>query len=49
MTIFDIYSETVGDEMGSLMDERSGLGIGARGGVFPEGTAEVDDSEFFSA
>ena len=36
---------TVGVEVGSLVDERSALGIGTGGGGLPEGTAKVDGSE----
>jgi len=45
LTVSVVPGTTVGVEVGSLMDERSALGIGTVGGGSPEGTAEVDGSE----
>ena len=46
LTIHVVVGATVDGEVGRLVDQRSGLGIGAGIGGTPEGTAEVDPSEF---
>ena len=40
-----VLGTAVNGEVGSLVDKRPSLGIGAGGGGVPEGTAEVDGSE----
>ena len=45
LTISMIAGTTVGGEVGGLVDERSGLGIGTSVRGVPEGTAQVDLSE----
>ena len=46
LTVNVVFGATVVDEVGSLVDERSALGIGTAGGGAPEGTTKVDDSKF---
>lgn len=46
LTVDVVFSATIIGEVGSLMDKRSTLGIGPGSSGAPEGTAEVDGSEF---
>ena len=41
-----VQGSTVGSEVGRLVDECSGPGVGTRDEDIPEGTAEVNLSEF---
>ena len=45
LTISVIIGTTVDGEVGSLVDKRSGLGIGTGVGGIPKGTTEIDPSE----
>ena len=45
LTVSGVTSTTVCSEMGSLVDNRPGLGISTQAGGFPEAVAEVDDAE----
>jgi len=44
-TVNVVEGATVDDQAGSLVNSRSGLGIGTGFGGVPEGTAEVDNSK----
>ena len=45
LTVSVVFGATVEGEVGRLVDERSGPGVGADVGGSPEGTTEVDLSE----
>ena len=46
LTVNVVEGGTVVGEVGRLMDERSGPGVGTSVRDVPEGTAEADNSEF---
>ena len=46
VTVNVVVGATVGGELGRLVNQRSGPGIGTNVVSLPEGAAEIDNSEF---
>jgi len=47
LAVSEVIGAAIEGEVGRLVDERSGLGVGTDVGGGPEGSAEVDCSELF--